>query len=187
MKTTSGTRARRGFSLVELLVVIAVIGILAAIAIPMISNINSNSTAAKNKRNAQNICSIYGAARSAGAPFTGTTKEDIVTQLAQGVSGSGAFGSNNFKLNVASGERAAALAYCTFNSSDEIMSYDPGGGAASAAPVNNNPWGPVGPVPPADVSSEINTLSHSNPNYNFRAGGTMSDGSVMIEAQRKMT
>ena len=49
----------KGFSLVEMLVVIAVIGIIAAIAIPSIGSINASAQTATAKRNAQNIASVY--------------------------------------------------------------------------------------------------------------------------------
>jgi type IV pilus assembly protein PilA len=62
-----GARLRAGFSLVELLIVIAVIGVIAAIAIPSISGITDSANTAKAQRNAQNIVSTYNAALAAGA------------------------------------------------------------------------------------------------------------------------
>ncbi|MEO6846115.1 MAG: prepilin-type N-terminal cleavage/methylation domain-containing protein [Chthoniobacterales bacterium] len=59
-------KARKAFSLVELLVVIAVIGIIAAIAIPNISGITGSANIAKDQRNAQNIASVFSAAQAAG-------------------------------------------------------------------------------------------------------------------------
>ncbi len=162
MKASIPRSRHLAFSLVELLVVIAVIGILAGIAIPMISNINANSAKAKAKRNAQNICSVYGAARSA---FSSTTKEGIVGELAQGISGGGSFGSNRFQLNVSAGERAAALAYCTYDSSDEIMSYDPGGAATAGQAPEDHEWHDVRVVVHEDLWTIVADLNVRFPNY----------------------
>lgn len=60
---------KNGFSLVEMLVVIAVIGIIAAIAVPNIGRINDAAREAKDRRNAQNISSVYASALAAGHDF----------------------------------------------------------------------------------------------------------------------
>ncbi len=169
MKAITPRKRHQAFSLVELLVVIAVIGIMAGIAIPMISNINANSAKAKDKRNAQNICSVYGAARSAGAAFSSTTKEGIVGELAQGISGGGSFGSNRFQLNVSAGERAAALAYCTYDSSDEIMSYEPAGAAPAVQTPVNHDWQELRIVLNYALAEVMQNESAANPTYEYSA------------------
>lgn len=80
-KVTLKNAATQGFSLVEMLVVIAVIGVIAAIAIPQIGGINAGANTAKNQRNAQSLVSVYAAATAAGASFTAQTEDGIVGDL----------------------------------------------------------------------------------------------------------
>lgn len=114
-----------GFSLVELLVVIAVIGIMAAIAIPMISNINANATSAKNQRNAQNIASVYGAATAAGAALSTSDKTAALTSLQGGIAGTGQFATTTFRVNVggapATATSEAGQAAALLNLADGVM------------------------------------------------------------------
>jgi len=60
--------AKAGFSLVEMLVVIAVIGVIAAIAIPNIGNINESALDSTAQRNAQSVASVYSSGLAAGCP-----------------------------------------------------------------------------------------------------------------------
>jgi prepilin-type N-terminal cleavage/methylation domain-containing protein len=102
---------KKGFSLVELLVVIAVIGVIAAIAIPAMTGIFENSRSAKARRNAQNIASTYAAARAAGATFTGSTTAALVAdQLNVGITGQGQFSTTTFQVPLSATERTAAAA-----------------------------------------------------------------------------
>lgn len=82
MKVTKQNVKKAGFSLVEMLVVIAVIGIIAAIAVPNIGRINDSASDARKRRNAQSIASVYSAARAAGYDFSYPGGDNTKTELA---------------------------------------------------------------------------------------------------------
>lgn len=88
----------RGFRLVEMLVVIAVIGILAGIAIGAMSSTNSTAKTNAAKRNAQSLCSLYNSARLVGAEFAAGTKAGILEEMIVGKSGGDLTGSQ-FKFS----------------------------------------------------------------------------------------
>jgi prepilin-type N-terminal cleavage/methylation domain-containing protein len=93
--------AKAGFSLVEMLVVIAIIGIIAAIAIPNIGSINAAANEAAIQRNAQNAASVWNSAVAAGALTSATppdtsTVASILSALETGVAGTGPFATNTF-------------------------------------------------------------------------------------------
>ena len=101
---------KKGFSLVELLVVIAVIGVIAAIAIPAMSGIFGQADSAKIRRNAQNIVSVFNAARAAGnqdVAADAATAIGLVTTT-PGVTGSGTFLGSNFYVAMDAAEVTAA-------------------------------------------------------------------------------
>lgn len=86
MKVANNNKKKSGFSLVEMLVVIAVIGVIAAIAVPNISKINRGAKYAKDQRNAQQIASVVAAADAAGYDFIGTstTPAAVITAVVAG-------------------------------------------------------------------------------------------------------
>ena len=129
MKTNIVKNVKAGFSLVEMLVVIAVIGIIAAIAVPTIGNITAQANASKAKRNAQNLASVCASAVAAGATFTSTTLGDIVDQIVDtGVYGSAAsgFDSTLFKVpNMSDAERTSAEAHLEYDGGAAMIVYSP--------------------------------------------------------------
>ena len=92
---------RKGFSLVELCVTIAVIGIMASIALPVLLNDNAVLRDIARRKNAQSIASISSMARAAGDVSLATTtdKMEAVKKLMAGVVGKGTMQTTEFKLS----------------------------------------------------------------------------------------
>ena len=105
MKFQPKNAVQKGFSLVEMLIVIAVIGIIAAIAIPNIGNINQAAKTAKDKRNAQTIASVYQAGNAAGVSWGDSSVSTAASAVIAGGSPSdGPFADNTFIVPNISGE-----------------------------------------------------------------------------------
>ncbi len=153
MKHTKVTSLKAGFSLVEMLVVIAIIGIIAAIAIPNIGSINSSAKEATAKRNAQSIASVLNAAAAAGVDFSagsyawattaatpaaaaGTGVQLDIVDAAEGSSETGgtdvaptdgAFATRVFTTgNIDDDQEADAAKYLGFDAPNNRIIYNPG-------------------------------------------------------------
>lgn len=156
-----------GFSLVEMLVVIAVIGIMAGIAIPLLGNTTDKASKATAQRNAQSLCLLYNAAAQVRAPFTDNTdKEAIAQDLSDGVTGVDVV--IPFKLSMSAGDVTAALEYCSLDTESNQMNYNPAGGEVD---TEWGAWGVFGTY--GSNSGQGGTLywvDYDNSHYN--AGGT---------------
>jgi type IV pilus assembly protein PilA len=129
-------KATGGFSLVEMLVVIAVIGIIAAIAIPNIGSINDSARKASAQRNAQSIASVLNAAIAAGASTgfsSGTSATAIVDAAEAGVSPTdGAFSGKLFTTGeIDDSEETGAGRFLSYDAANQQVVYNP---TASYAP-----------------------------------------------------
>ncbi len=83
----SARQLRRGFSLVEILIVIAVIGIIASIAVPSVGSITGSAQTASAKRNAQSLVSIYQSGRAAGVPWGASSVDTAASAVESGATG----------------------------------------------------------------------------------------------------
>ena len=114
-------RTRQGFSLMELLVTIAILGVLATIGIGAMGGARQGAVDQKDKRNAQEIASVAAIASAAGASFVvpGDEKATIVN-LKNGCSPStGAFKGRVFKLpNLGEPEINGAMRFLALNDSE---------------------------------------------------------------------
>lgn len=93
-------RPAHGFSLVELLMTIAIIGILANVIMLSWGSASKEANDMKDRRNAQEIASLAAIANAAGAPFVVPDNEKAtIENLAAGTTpNSGAFKNKEFKL-----------------------------------------------------------------------------------------
>jgi type IV pilus assembly protein PilA len=123
MKHTHLSRSlTRGFSLVEMLIVITIIALIAAIAIPNIGNTSSAAQASKNRRNAQTITSIFMSGAAAGVSWNTTTLDAAIADVVAGKAPlGGAFSGRMFKVpSMDTDNQAGAKTHLRLSANNEI-------------------------------------------------------------------
>ena len=134
---------RGGFSLVEILVVMAVIGAVTAVAVPTIGRMNDAAAVAKDQRNAQALASVCASAKVAGKDFVAdadfpTSQHWVIHALRAGdtISQAGPFQGNFFGVpNISEEDIYGSQAYLEVV--DGALLYNPAGD--SVDPVDPAP------------------------------------------------
>lgn len=120
------SRSPSGFSLLEMLISLAVLGIMTSLALSIFGGASEGAKEQKNKRNAQEIASIAAVANAAGAQFVVPGDERAtIENLRNGCSpGRGAFKGRKFQLpNLDEPAITGAMRYLALN--DAELHYDP--------------------------------------------------------------
>lgn len=127
MRISQPTSSKSGFSLVEVLMFLAIVGILAGIALPHLASANDYK-AARDRRNAQELSSFAAAAQAAGLDLVVENNvTDTVSNLMRGgIPTTGAFKGHLFvgpKLPTLDAD--AASKYLHIENGAVIYRYDP--------------------------------------------------------------
>lgn len=112
-----------GFSLVEMLIVIAVLGVMAAIALNNLTNHREVIKQTRNRRNAQEMASLCIAAQAAGVSFVvpGDPAQTARNAVIGATATNGSFAGKTFRLPGLQEEEIVAAAYYLDVQGTEVM------------------------------------------------------------------
>ena len=132
MKTYHAELRRAGFSLIELMVVIMVIGLIASIAVPSLGLLTGEADKVKDKRNAQTIMLAYSTGAAAGVDWPAG---DVATQVAAVIEGrkpaNGSLTNMVFQSSVAANNVPGTYLYIGVRSTGELFFDSTGSQPAS--------------------------------------------------------
>jgi len=123
----------RGFSLVELITVIAVLGLMTAIMIPQLSNVDSSARRASSQRNAQHLVDIYVSGAAAGISWAGSTRNEKIAAVVNGAAPDvGAFAHKTFRVpNMVGTVLTDTYPFIGYDENGDLF-YDMAGGQSSS-------------------------------------------------------
>ena len=143
---SSVPRHQRGFSLVEILVVISVIGVIASMAMASMTNVSENTKVIAAKANARNIAATFHDGLAAGSPAfkQSTDVSSAMNAVGTGGHGAGLLSGSTFVLKGVSATMDAgkpsiqqAKYYLSWENGTLIYSND-GAPAGSVEPDGEN-------------------------------------------------
>jgi len=119
-------RANRGFGLVEMITVLAIIGIMASILVPAMAGISESAKTHRCQRIAQEFAILFASSQAAGTvDFEDPSSvSEVLDQLVVGVRGSGVFFDTVFRLpNVKMADQNEAAHHLAIH--EGVLIYNP--------------------------------------------------------------
>lgn len=114
------------------MVVVAIMGLVAAVAIPSIGRVSDGARKASSQRNAQHVVSVYEAGTAAGIKWTGADRNGKIAAVVAGAQPTdGAFAGKTFIVpNIDLADLQDTYPYIGFDASGDLF-YDEAGAQSS--------------------------------------------------------
>lgn len=113
-----------GFTLAEILVVLAIIGIIASITVAALGSYNETASRSRDRRNAQSVVMLYTTACAAGATFSSQAGDvsGLVGELVDGKSGAGNMADSFFKMSpIPEPEKTMMMRYLAYDAGTGML------------------------------------------------------------------